>query len=373
MSLVVQKVGHRVGNANPTIYALANSAFYSSVFHDVTTGDNKSPCTAGTTNCPAGGTIGFAAGVGYDLATGWGSLDVFNFVTDWSLVTPLTSPIGLTLSTTTLTGTPAAVVQGTSIAFTSTTTGTGVPPTGTVQFLLDNVAQGSPVAINGSGVATFSLNTTSIPNGAHTVQAAYSGDATYAGSKGFFGIVITSSGVPDFSITPTTSSVTITGGSTGTVALTVNGLNSFTGNVTLTASSVTNEGSSFSVNPVSLTNTKTAAFTTLTIAAFKTNAVSGQSAKSQAPAMPWSMTGSGVALAGLLFLVLPKRRRFVGALAAVLSIGIFAVSGCGGGGNTQLVQSTNTAPGTYTLTVTGTGTSGTTTATHTATVTLIVQ
>jgi len=375
MSLVVQRVGHRVGNANPTIWALANSPFYSSVFHDVTAGDNKSPCTAGSTNCPAGGTIGFSAGVGYDLATGWGSLDVFNLVTDWSLVTPLTSPIGLAVSTTSLTGTSNAVVQGTNIVFTSTTTGTAGTPTGTVQFLLDNVAQGSPVAISGSGVATFTLITTTIPNGAHTVQAAYSGNATYAGSKGFFGITITSSGVPDFSITPATSSVTIAGGGTGTVALTVNGLNSFTGSVTLSASSVTNEGSAFSANPISLTNIKTAGFTTLTIAAFKTNAVSGQSAKALTPSMPWSMTGSGVALAGVLFLVLPKRRRFAGALAAVLSVGLFAVSGCGAGGTAQTTQSNSTAPGTYTITVTGTGASGSggATVTHTATITLTVQ
>jgi hypothetical protein len=151
-------------------------------------------------------------------------------------------------------------------------------------------------------------------------------------------------------------------------------LNSFTGSVTLTATSVTNEGSTFSVNPISLTNTKTAGFTTLTIGAFKTNAVSGQSAKSKLPAMPWSMTGSGVALAGILFLVLPKRRRFVGALAAVLSIGLFAATGCGGGGSPSTTPTnTNTAPGTYTLTITGSGTSGATSASHTATVTLIVQ
>src|SRR6202000_2841228 len=115
----------------------------------------------------------------------------------------------------------------------------------TVQFLLDNVAQGSPVVINGTGVATFTLNTTSIPNGLHTVQAAYSGDTTFAGSKGSFTVTITSSGTPDFSITPANSTVTIAAGNTGTVALTVNGLNSFTGSVTLSASSVTNEGSSF--------------------------------------------------------------------------------------------------------------------------------
>jgi subtilase family serine protease len=371
MSLVVQKVGHRVGNANPTIWAMANSAFYSSAFHDVTSGSNAQPCTAGSTNCPAGGSIGYSANVGYDLASGWGSIDVFNFVTDWSLVTPLTSTIGLNVSTTNLSITPTGAVQGTNITIVATITNGSA--TGTFQFLLDNVALGAPVPLNGGGAATYVLNTTSVSSGAHTVTAAYSGDTTYAASKNFATITITSSGVPDFSITPAASSVTISPGGTGTVALTVNGLNSFSGSVTLTASSVTNEGSSFSVPSISLTNTKTAGFTTLTIFAYKTNAVSGTQAKSH-PAMPWYRTGSGIALAGILVLVLPKRRRFVGALAAVLSIGMFAASGCGGGGNVSGGgPTTNTTPGTYTLTVTGTGTSGTTSATHTATVTLIVQ
>jgi len=61
---------------NPTLYGLAVSN--PSVFHDVTTGDNKVPCTTGTTNCPTGTTtIGFIAGVGYDQITGLGSVDAF--------------------------------------------------------------------------------------------------------------------------------------------------------------------------------------------------------------------------------------------------------------------------------------------------------
>ncbi len=89
LALVEQKVGSRLGNANPTIYALGNSATYynsasGSVFHDVTTGNNDNPCTAGTIDCPNGGTIGFNAGVGYDLATGWGSVDLYNLASDWT-------------------------------------------------------------------------------------------------------------------------------------------------------------------------------------------------------------------------------------------------------------------------------------------------
>lgn len=69
------------GNANQTLYSLAVST--PSAFHDIQTGNNKVPCTAGTTNCPSGGTIGFSAGANYDQTTGLGTLDVFNLVTAW--------------------------------------------------------------------------------------------------------------------------------------------------------------------------------------------------------------------------------------------------------------------------------------------------
>jgi subtilase family serine protease len=377
MALVVQKTGGRVGNANPTIYALANSALYGTVFHDVTSGSNASPCLAGSTNCPAGGTIGFSAGVGYDLATGWGSVDVTNMVNSWNLVTPTVSTIGQGTSSISLIGTPAAVTQGTNISFTATVTATSGTPTGTVQFLLDNVAQGGSVAIT-AGTATFSLNTTSIPNGAHTVSAVYSGNTALAGSKATFNVAITSSGVPDFTLTPATSTVTVNPGtsSTGTV-FTVTGLNSFTGTVTLSVNSVSGTTLGLSPNTVTLSNTKTVGTSTLTVNAFTINARNSQSASSRTPARPWYGAGSGIALAGILMLMLPKRRRFMGTLVAVISIGLFATSGCGGGGNAGgggggTGGSTNTPPGTYTITITASGTSGTTAVTHTATVSLVV-
>jgi subtilase family serine protease len=74
MALVNQQSGGSQGNFNPTLYSLAAST--PSIFHDVTSGDNKVPCTSGTTNCPSGTTsIGYTAGVGYDPTTGLGSID----------------------------------------------------------------------------------------------------------------------------------------------------------------------------------------------------------------------------------------------------------------------------------------------------------
>ncbi len=70
VALLNQQAQASQGNLNPRLYQLAGTS--ADAFHDMTTGDNKVPCTAGTTDCPNGGSIGFAAGRGYDLATGLG-------------------------------------------------------------------------------------------------------------------------------------------------------------------------------------------------------------------------------------------------------------------------------------------------------------
>lgn len=72
-----------LGNVNPMLYSLAASS--PNAFHDITSGDNKVPCTSGTKNCPAGTTsIGFTTNAGYDPVTGLGSLDVANLITAWT-------------------------------------------------------------------------------------------------------------------------------------------------------------------------------------------------------------------------------------------------------------------------------------------------
>lgn len=82
IALLNQKTNSAHGNINPAMYALAATS--GDAFHDITLGDNKVPCTLGTTDCPSGGTIGFSAGVGYDQVTGLGSLNVVNFVNEIS-------------------------------------------------------------------------------------------------------------------------------------------------------------------------------------------------------------------------------------------------------------------------------------------------
>jgi subtilase family serine protease len=82
VALMNQKLGMPLGNVNSTLYSLAGSA--PSAFHDITTGDNKVPCQQGTKDCPNGGTIGYSAGTGYDLASGLGSVDVGALAAAWT-------------------------------------------------------------------------------------------------------------------------------------------------------------------------------------------------------------------------------------------------------------------------------------------------
>jgi hypothetical protein len=91
VALLNQRTNSTQGNINPALYSLAGSS--TNAIHDIVTGDNKVPCTSGTTDCANGGSIGFSAGAGFDLATGLGSLDAFNFVSEIaSGQPPVTSP-----------------------------------------------------------------------------------------------------------------------------------------------------------------------------------------------------------------------------------------------------------------------------------------
>jgi uncharacterized protein (TIGR03437 family) len=68
------------------------AASTSGVFHDVTSGDNKIPCNSGSPDC-SGGFVGYAAGPGYDQASGLGSPDAYNLAHAWSSQAPLSSSV----------------------------------------------------------------------------------------------------------------------------------------------------------------------------------------------------------------------------------------------------------------------------------------
>jgi kumamolisin len=80
VAIIAQKKNARVGNIDPQLYAMAkaNLSNLAAVgIRDVTDGNN--------TYLPL---TGYNAGPGYDLASGWGSIDIGNFVTAFTGFTP---------------------------------------------------------------------------------------------------------------------------------------------------------------------------------------------------------------------------------------------------------------------------------------------
>ena len=84
VALINQKMGSPQGFVNPTLYAMAAST--PAAFHDITIGNNIVPCEVVSTDtgCPASGEMGYSARIGYDQASGLGSIDAYNLVTAWS-------------------------------------------------------------------------------------------------------------------------------------------------------------------------------------------------------------------------------------------------------------------------------------------------
>ncbi|MGZ4822154.1 MAG: S53 family peptidase [Terriglobales bacterium] len=156
VALANQYVGGVQGNVNPRLYQLASST--PSAFHDVTSGDNKVPCTSGTTNCPSGTTsIGFTAGVGYDQVTGLGSVDAGKLVPAWS--SPATFLLSNSPSSLTLTAGPSSNVGTTTLSVSPQNgfNGTVALSCTVPSSLSRTTCSVSPSALTGSGSATVTV------------------------------------------------------------------------------------------------------------------------------------------------------------------------------------------------------------------------
>jgi len=177
LAMVNQHVGgNGLGNVNPGLYRLAQAT--QDVFHDIVVGDNKAACEQGSAGC-VNGLVGFNAGTGFDMTTGLGSVDGYNLVMEWT---------GGTATSTSLQVSPKTPLNLTdTVQLSATVSGSGIPPTGTVTFLNNDIAVGgAPLALlpGGSAGAAISVEAMLIASGSGVVTALYSGDSVYDGSQG---------------------------------------------------------------------------------------------------------------------------------------------------------------------------------------------
>ncbi len=180
-------------------------------------------------------------------------------------------------------------------------------------------------------------------------------------------VTVTAGTCPDFTVTPANASITVAaGGTIPGATITVAPLNGFAGTVVFSASVTSTSGYFptllFSNTSITLPATTT---TTLTLAGITADLrmpnLPGQTrpGTTYPDKTPWYAAGSGVTIASLLLLTLPRRRRLGGLLLLALSLAI--ACGATGCGSKTATATTTTPPtsiyaGTYVVTITGSST-----------------
>jgi hypothetical protein len=278
-----------------------------------------------------------------------------------SAVTETVTSITATATTTGLAAAPNPVEAGQPVTFTATVSPTpSGSSTGTVSFYNGSTLLGTETL--SSGVATFS--TSSLPAGALSITAVYSGDAGLAGSSS---TVLTETVNTAYTVTAPPTPVAVAQGGSVEVNVNVPPLGgAFNNLVTLSASGLP-PGATASFNPPAVTPGSAGAPTVMTIQlATATARVSPGSGPG--PYRKWPMGGfaltiamCGVGLARRGFSA--RGKRILAGL--VLAGAIWSVLGCGGG----FLGPPTTQPGSFVVTITGT--SGALSAS--TTVTVVVQ
>ncbi|MDR3390080.1 MAG: S53 family serine peptidase, partial [Rudaea sp.] len=238
--------GHgTVGFVNPALYNLGVSSTGTSDFHDITSGNNKPSSGSGS---------GFNAVAGYDLVTGWGSPGGVTLINALAGGSTATADFSLSASPTSV-----SVAQGASgnstisvsdlNGFTGSValTASGLPSGVTAAF--------SPASTTSTSTLTLTASSTATTGTATVTITGTSGSLTHTATVS---LTVTSTATPNFSLSASPSTLSVTQGASGTSTVSVAASGGFTGSVTLAASGLpTGVTAAFGTNPATSTSTLT--------------------------------------------------------------------------------------------------------------------
>jgi hypothetical protein len=260
-------------------------------------------------------------------------------------------------ATTTAVAAPSTTTSGASVTLTATVNSgsLGLAPAGTVAFYNGNLQiSGTPTytyvagSIARPASLTATLSTSFTANG--SITAKYSGNVNYAASTST-AVTITLSSTPDFSLSASPTSFTITSpGQSGGTTVSASAIAGFTGTVTISCalqSSMTYSTCTLSTN----TLTPGGAGSLLSVA---TTAPSSALRPFNRPR--WFIPSAGALVAWFLLLLIPRKNRRLKLAFGLLVFALLAAAlvACGGGSSTTTQSNPGTPTGTYTVTVTGT-------------------
>jgi subtilase family serine protease len=395
LAIINQAKGYTTGQGiiNSTLYSLAsNPTTYASAFHDITSGGNECPVAAGVGICGTGDqNTDYAAGTGYDEASGLGSIDFNNLLMAWPVSTGSASPISSSTTLTVTTLTPANGAYDTiTIAVASASSAGTFVPFGSVSVSVNGTVVNGDLAL-ANGMATYTFSSTTA--GSATITATYSGDANYSPSTGTATLTVGSVTPGSFALGAVNATAAPGASTTGMITLTP--ANGYAGTVNLAVTGTPMNGC-ISISPTSVvvttgTSAVTASYTVNTSStgcASGAAVITGKGQKTASlnpaphqPNSPWKQLPIPAALAGTFLLVCSRHRsRLLRAgmalgLLLVVSFSGLGLGGCSGGSapmsSTPINTTTDTPAGTYTITVTGTdSTASTITASTTFTITV---
>jgi hypothetical protein len=259
MALVNQKMAAPQGNANYVLYNLAKSSGQTAlscssssgpaagcIFNDVTKGNNSVPCSGTTQNCSntqnsgafgvletlntlglPSGTLAFNAETGLDMATGLGSVNAANLVSNWPAVGAFTSTATTlclsTAATTVSTCTPGAITikHGAQVWVNISVTpspgsgsstkaedvsliGSGGSTAAVDLFTANNYVLSNADIYSLTSGTVSGATTTGLVGGTYNVIAHYAGDGTFGGSN--------STGPISVTVNPEASTTTLSTG-----------------------------------------------------------------------------------------------------------------------------------------------------------------
>ena len=310
------------------------------------------------------------------------ALDYLSFST--GAVIPLLNqtnpkPVAPTLASTSTVLSVSADTADENQALTFTVAVTGFAPTGNVSFTSGSTTLGTAALTNGTATLSYSFAAA----GTYAVTASYSGDSeNQASTSNAVSITVaapTPPAAPDFTVTVSPATATITAGQSVAATLTITPVAGYNGTVNFSCGTLPNLATC-TFAPTSVTPSNGAAATTkLTITTTAPSAATQRAGIRPLEPMAW------LSVTFLLFLPGRAAKRYRHRIYSVLIVlfltgGLISLSGCGGGnasannggsptGTTTSTPGTPT--GTQTITVSATDSTGK--LTHTATLQVVVQ
>ena len=221
--------GDTIGFINPIIYPAALTSSYGTYFHDITSG------SCGT----------YSGITGFDLCTGWGSPNTTGII---NLLAGSSTP------SFTLSDSPSSlsITQGSSGTSTITVTDVG-GFTGSVTLAASGLPSGVTAAFGtnpttGTSVLTLTASSTATTGSSTVTITGTSGSLTATTT---LALTVSATATPNFTISASPASLTVTQGSSGASTITITSTGGFSSATTLSASGLpSGVTAAFSTNPV---------------------------------------------------------------------------------------------------------------------------